>query len=210
MLKHLNANFRADIGRAIAEVERQSHAELVVVVKPQADGYSQYPLAVGSALAFTALSYFRFSPDTFDDWMIYGGTIAAFVLGAVLVGGIPAVLRRLVGRKRMEKSTEILARAYFQKGGVHRTQDHIGVLIFVAVLERQVAVIADWGVESAIPPGEWAKIRQGFNGIFKAKQPTLALMAQLQALPVVFSQYVPQIESDINELPDQLDIDLLD
>lgn len=208
MLKHLNANFRAEIGRAIAELERQSHAELVVVVKPQAGNYSQYPLAVGAALAFAALSYFRFSPDTFDDWMIYAGTIVAFVLGAVLVGGWPGLLRRLVGQKHLAKSTEILARAYFQKGGVHRTQDHIGVLIFVAVLERQVAVIADWGVESAMPPSELQNIRQGLSGIFQTKNPALALLAQLQALPAVFSQYVPQIEGDVNELPDQLDIDL--
>jgi len=208
MLDYKSAAFRANMGRAIARIESQSHVELVLVVKPQANTYAQYPLAVGIVLAFLALTYFRFAPDLFEEWIIYAGTIAAFVSGAVLTGGLPGLLRLAVGRKRLAKSTEIMARACFQKGGIHHTRDKTGVLILVAVLERQIAVIPDRGVEWAVPPGEWEKIRLGFNSIFRAKNPAAALLANLETLQTVFSRYIPQVEDDTNDLPDNLEIDL--
>jgi len=208
MLKQFNDTFRADIGRAIARIESQSHSEWVVLVKERADSYAQYPLGLGSALAFLALTYFRFAPEVFDEWVIYAGTITAFVLGAALTAGLPGLLRRAVGRKRLERSTEILARACFQKGGIHHTRDKTGVLVFVAVWERQVAIIPDRGVESAIPPGEWLKIRQDLNGVFQAKNPAAELVARLEGLQTTFSRYIPQVEDDTNELPDHLEIDL--
>ena len=200
--------FRTAVGRAIGRIESQSHVEVVLLIKPKTQAYAEYPLAAGAVLAFLALSYFRFAPELFDDWIIYAGTIAAFVLGAALTGGMPGLLRLAVGRKRLEKSTEIMARACFQKGGIHHTRDKTGVLVFIAVLERQVAVIPDRGVEWAVPPGEWEKVRQGLNSIFRAKNPADALLAQLETLQAIFGQYVPQVEDDTNELPDNLEIDL--
>jgi len=122
-----NPAFRAAVGQAIARIESQSHVELVLVVKPKTQSYAEYPLAIGAALALLALSYFRFAPEAFEDWIVYAGTIGAFTLGAGLTFGIPGLLRLAAGRKRLEKSTEIMARACFQKGGIHHTRDEYGV-----------------------------------------------------------------------------------
>ena len=208
MAHYFNDELRANIGNIISQIEGQSHAELVVITKARIQGYSEYPLAIASALAFTALSYFRFSTEYYDDWVIYAGTVLSFVLGAVLTGGIPAILRLLVGRKRLEKSAEIMARACFQKGGIHHTRDKTGVLIFIAVWEKQIVILPDRGVESAIPHSEWQKIRLAFAGVFRAKHPAANFVEQLQGLLGVFSQYVPHVEDDINELPDNLEVDL--
>jgi putative membrane protein len=208
VLKYLNEAFRADVGRAIARIESQSHAEVVVVVKEHVNSYMQYPLGIGAICAFVALTYFRFAPDFFDEWIIYAGTIVAFVLGAAITAGLPGILRLLVGKNRLAKATEIMARAYFQKGGIHHTRDKTGVLIFVALFERQVAVIADRGVEMAIPPKEWEKIRRDLNAIFQTPNPASALLDKLAGLQAVFSQYVPQVADDTNELPDNLEITL--
>jgi putative membrane protein len=208
MSNYFNNDIHAKIGKVISQIESQSHAELVVIVKSRIQGYSEYPLAVGATLAFMALTYFRFSPDFYEDWIIYAGTVLGFVLGAVLSDGIPAMLRLLVGRKRLEKSAEIMARAYFQKGGIHHTRDKTGVLIFIALWEKQIVILPDRGVESAIPLGEWEKIRQDFRGVFRAKNPAIAFVAKLEGMLTVFSRYIPQVEGDINELPDNLEVDL--
>jgi putative membrane protein len=208
MPKPFDDTFRADIGRAIAQIESQSHSEWVVLVKQRTDSYAQYPLGLGAALAFLALSYFHFSAEFFDEWLIYVGTIGAFALSAALTAGLPGLLRLIVGRKRLRRNVEILARACFQKGGLHHTRDKTALLVFVAVFERQVALIPDRGVESAVPPAEWAKLRQGFDGVFRANNPAAELLARLEEAGPVFSRYVPQVEDDTNELPDNLDIDL--
>jgi len=80
--------------------------------------------------------------------------------------------------------------------------------VFIALLERQAVVIADRGAEWAVPPGEWAKIHAELNGIFRAKKPADALLAALETLQTVFSEYVHQVGDDTNELPDNLEIDL--
>ncbi len=208
MSNYFKEETRSKIGRVISQIESQSHVELVVIIKSRVHGYSEFPLAIGSALAFVALTYFRFSHEFYDDWVVYIGIVFSFVMGAVLVGGIPMLLRLVVGQKRLEKSAEIMARACFQKGGIHHTRDKTGVLIFIAVWERQIVIIPDQGVESAIPPGEWKKIQQGFRGVFQANNPGQSLLEKLEGLQTLFSRYIPQVEGDINELPDNLEIDL--
>ena len=208
MSNHFDDATRANLSRVIAQIEIQSHAELAVIIKSRIHGYAEYPLGVGAALAFVALTYFRFSYDFYADWVVYTGTVSCFVLGAVLTGGIPGILRLLVGRKRLEQTAEIMARACFQKGGIHHTRDNIGVLIFIAVWEKQIVILPDRGAEAAIPPGEWKKIQQDFRGVFRANNPAHELMAKLEGLLPVFSHYIPQVEGDINELPDNLEVDL--
>jgi putative membrane protein len=208
MTNHFNDEGRAKIGRVIHRIECQSHVELVVIIKARLHGYSEYPLAIGAALSYLVLSYFRFSPVVYDDWIIYAGTVFGFVLGAVLTGSVPGILRLLVGRKKLEKSAEIMARACFQKGGIHHTRDKTGVLIFIAIWEQQIVILPDRGVESAIPPREWEKILKDFRGVFQAKNPINELLAKLEGLLTVFSRYIPQVEDDINELPDNLEVDL--
>lgn len=208
MSNYFNDDVRLNIGRVISEIESQSHVELVVLIKSRVHGYAEYPLAIGASLAFVALSYFRFSNDFYEDWVVYAGTILSFVLGAVLCGGIPSLLRLMVGKKRLEKSVEIMARACFQKGGIHHTQDKTGVLIFIAVWERQIVIIPDRGVQLAIPHQKWKHIEQDFKRVFQSRNPAKELIAKLEGMLTVFSQYIPQVEGDINELPDNLEIDL--
>ncbi|PZN72739.1 MAG: hypothetical protein DM484_23980 [Candidatus Methylumidiphilus alinenensis] len=208
MATNFNNAIHPKIGNIISQIESHSHAELVVIVKSRIQGYSEYPLAVGASLAFMTLTFFRFSPEFYEDWVIYAGTVLGFVLGAVLSGGIPSILRLLIGRKRLEKSAEIMARACFQKGGIHHTRDKTGVLIFIAFWEQQIVILPDRGVESAIPLAEWEKIQQDFRGVFRATNPGTAFVAKLEAMQTVFSRYIPQVEGDINELPDNLEVDL--
>lgn len=208
MAKSKPPSFQDKIGRLIAAVEATTAAELVVVWRSSSGAYAECPLAVGSAMAFLALSYFRFSPMDFDDWMIYAGTILAFVLGSLATAAFPPLLRVVAGRRRMAKSSEIMARACFQKGGLHLTRDRTGVLLFVSNLEQQVWILADRGVETAIPQAEWARTSKALASLFRHDTPQEALLAQLSDLGELFARYLPKVEDDINELPDHLEIDL--
>ncbi len=208
MSNYFNDEIRGKIARLISQIESQSHVELVVSIKSRVHGYAEYPFFVGTVLAFIALTYFRFSTDFYADWMVYTGTVFSFILGAIMVGGIPVLHRLMVGQNRLRKFTEIMARASFQKGGIHHTVDKTGVLIFVAVWEKQIMILPDRGVESAIPPGEWEQIQQNFQEVFQSSNPASAFIAKLEGMSVVFSRYIPQVDSDINELPDNLEIDL--
>jgi putative membrane protein len=108
----------------------------------------------------------------------------------------------------MQKATELFARACFQKGGIHLTEDRIGLLVFISELERQTLLTPDCGIESSIPSSIWETLRNDLQSVFLAKIPREEIIAKLEAMIPIFSRYIPQVEGDKNELPDNLIIDL--
>ena len=47
-----------------------------------------------------------------------------------------------------------------------------------------------------------------FQTIFEKDNPAKAVIEELQACKPLFNKYIPPIEDDINELPDDLEINL--
>jgi putative membrane protein len=200
--------FRSDLWRAIARIESRSRAEVVVLIKPRSGLYLEYSMGAGAVLALAVFTYLMFSPEVFGDFLIYAAPILAFLFGMALVSLTPPLLRRIVGTRRLERTVDLWARASFQKGGLHHTRQETGVLVYVSRLEKQVKIIPDRGIERAIPPVQWERLCADFQGIFSARNPAAALIAELQAIEAVFAQFVPAMENDINELADNLDIEL--
>ena len=46
----------------------------------------------------------------------------------------------------------------FEELGMHRTRDRNGVLVYVAVADRQVAVLGDSGINEQVPDGFWTDV----------------------------------------------------
>jgi putative membrane protein len=103
---------------------------------------------------------------------------------------------------------EIMARALFQKGGLHHTSTEVGTLIYVSLLEKMVYILADRGAQLAIPEEEWQKIKTDLQSIFKEKQPTEAFLQALEKCKTTFNHYIPALENNLNELPNDLKIEL--
>jgi putative membrane protein len=206
MLKN-DSKFQPQLWQAIADIESQSQVEMVVIVQSRANDYPDVALALGVISAWLTHTYLVFVPILFTDWAVYFGPLLAFLLGWLL-GKIPMFILLCVPAKRLQRNTEIMARALFQKGGIHHTYGKTGVLVYCAYLEKQVVVIADRGVELTLPAEEWQKLKKQLQGIFRSHDPLQALLAVLTASQAVFSQYLPAQPNNINELPDNLDIRL--
>ncbi len=88
------------------------------------------------------------------------------------------------------------------------TNDKIGVLFYFSVFEQRAFIIADRGAQTAVPQEEWDEINKQFSTIFEKPNPADALLNNLQNLKTIFHTYIPPIENDINELPDNLDVDI--
>src|SRR5262249_26316728 len=61
-------------------------------------------------------------------------------------------LERRVPRRLFRRRHDVLARArqVFRRLGMHRTADRHGVLIYVAVMERRLAVVGDEGIHARV------------------------------------------------------------
>ncbi len=207
MHKDFNQDFQTHLAETIAQIERASQVELVVVIRNRAADYPDIPLIWGLCAGWLSHTYLMLAPTFFSDLEIYAGPLIAFGLGWVLAK-VPGNQRRCLSRKRREKNVEILARALFQKGGIHHTQAKIGVLILGSLLEKSCVIIADRGAELALPAAEWQQLRTQLQGIFASAQPGNALLTTLATAQPIFSRYLPPIANDLNELPDNLEIDL--
>jgi putative membrane protein len=207
-MKHFTPDFQTALWDTIAQLERQSVIEVVVVIKPRSDAYRDTPLWCGLALAWLTFTVMMFIPFVFGDYLLYVAPLLAFWIGFLLAVWIAPVQRLFIRRVRQQRSVEIMARAFFQKGGLRHTKTKIGTLIYCSILEKIVYVLPDRGAELAIPVTEWEQIRRGFQQIFQTKNPADALLTQLQACQPIFSQYLPPVPNDINELPDRLEVDL--
>lgn len=207
-MKHFDQTFKTQLREVITEMENHSLVEIVTVVKARSHGYPDVPLWWGVSATFLAFSFLMFHDVAYGDYAIYTGTISAFFLGMILPLAIKPLLCLFVSKTNIRKHVEIKGRAIFQKAGIRYTKDQIGILFYVSLLEKEVFILPDRGAASALPKTEWEKMETQFQGIFTTENPAETLLKELRATIPVFAAYIPPIENDINELPDELEINL--
>src|SRR5581483_7205114 len=121
------------IAQAVADIEKQSNAEIVVVVRGRSGTYRHADYLFGALLAFIGLIFVLFSPWEFHTFWIPFDVIALFVVGAWIAARAGAA-------------------AMFYEAGIANTSTENGVLIYLSLLERQMEVIADRGILKCVPP----------------------------------------------------------
>jgi putative membrane protein len=116
--------------------------------------------------------------------------------------------RILIPKKIKARMVMINALATFQKAGISLTRNRTGLLIYYSQFEQIVQVVADEGVKRNLPVKEIEHIDEIFSNIHRQKNPVLAFIGQVINLKEILSKYLPTTPDDINELPDNLDINL--
>ncbi|MCF6241160.1 MAG: hypothetical protein L3J74_07435 [Bacteroidales bacterium] len=207
-MKRFDEDFRTKLYDAIKKIEDNSLTEIVVIIKPSSGKYRDIPVWSGAIIAGLLYTFFMFSHIEFDVYLIYAFTILSFFVVWSLVSATNFIQKLFVKKSRKQKNVEIRARAIFQKGGIRFTQERIGVLFYVSLLEKIVFILPDRGAEHSIPDEEWKNMRSDFQTIFKADDIAAELLQKLDNWQPVFAKYIPPVENDINELPDDLEVNL--
>lgn len=207
-MKRFDNDFKTSLYKTIEDIENNSLVEVVAIIKAKSHDYRDVSLWCGFVFLFVFYTFFMFSPIDFDVYLIYFLTIFSFFAGYFLSELFLPLKQIFIKEKRFERNVEIYGRAIFQKGGIRFTNEKIGVLIFVSLFEKRVEIFADRGAETSVPDEDWKKIKSGFQTIFEKNNISVAFIEELKKCKDVFSAYIPPIENDINELPDDLEVDL--
>ena len=150
--RFLDDEARAAFAQAVESIEGASAVEVVIAVRRRSAGYLHANLIVGAAIAFAALAVMLFSSASFGLTAIL---VDPFLVGAGaggLVELLPQVKRWLTPRAVRSRHVHHAARAAFVDRGVHNTMDRSGLLVYISWLEQQVALVADSGLDQALPP----------------------------------------------------------
>ncbi len=208
-MKEFNEDFKTKLYQTIEDIENNSLVEVVSIIRQQSERYKDIGFllaAIVTGLIFSILTVIISAE--INPYLIYLITIVTFPASYFLLMLFPSFLMLFVSKSRKEKAVEIMGRAIFQKGGIRFTEQRIGVLFFVSYIEKSVLILADRGVIEAVPQEEFDKIQAQFDEIFNSQSISEDFLKVLSSTKEIFAQYIPPVENDINELPDDLKVDL--
>lgn len=191
------------IAEAIREVESRTSGELVTVVARKADDYYYIPTlwAAMTALLFPAVvTVFELHHTLLDS---YGAQISLFLI-ATLLFRIPGLKHRLIPKAVKQRRAAQLAREQFLLQNLHHTEGRTGVLLFVSAAEHYVEILADKGINDAVPNGTWDWAVAEFVARVKEGKVADGFVNAVQACGEQLEHHFPIQSGDRNELPNHL------
>jgi uncharacterized membrane protein len=106
-------------------------------------------------------------------------------------------------------SGSVLDRAawIFKRIGMHKTSDRNGVLFYLAVSNRQFAIIGDKGINSKVPEDFWENVKELLRKNFAIGKFTEGLVEGIHLAGLQLKGNFPHKKDDVNELPDEISFD---
>jgi putative membrane protein len=191
---------------AVAQIESTSAVEVAIAVRRSAQSWPHVPMIIGSAAAWATVAFMLFSEPSF--------ALPAFLVDPVIVAGLAgwaattfsAPVRWLTSASARRAAAVRAARATFVERGVQRTRGRTGVLVFCALTERVAVVVADSGVEAALPAGALAAWERRIDE--SLTHGGTAAASEVGAMAATFAEAVPRGRDDVNELQDAIEHDI--
>jgi uncharacterized membrane protein len=105
-----------------------------------------------------------------------------------------AILRGLAPRVRALEVFSLLR--------VWDTEDNIGVLIYVQLVDRDIEIVADRGIAARIPPADWEALCHRIEEAFRAGRYEEGALSAIAEVTTLLEQHFPADASKTDELPD--------
>lgn len=198
----LSARDRARVIDAIRGAEARTAGEIYVIVARQADDHRLVPVLWAALFALLV------------PWPLYLLTLwpvslilliqAGVFIGGALALSHPAVRLRVVPGRMAAAATHRAARALFRSHGVHLTEARTGVLIYVALAERRVQVLADSGIHAKVADDAWAPLAAAVVAAARSGRLADGLVAAIGQAGEMLAAHFPRAPDDRNELPDRV------
>lgn len=214
------------ISRAIAAAEANTSGEIFCVVSHRVSTYRDIRLAWAAAASLVlpailiplGISGEWFGMDS--GWQVahvasqsdeVNRALMAYALaqvltfvGVYLLSKIPFLGLLMVPQQVRRSRVRRVALQQFMAHGLHATVDRTGVLIFAAMADHEVEVIADTGIYSQTSPEFWGGAVAVLVKHIKKGDPITGLEQAIALCGSALSDKFPPRPDDLNEVPDRL------
>ncbi|PLC58957.1 TPM domain-containing protein [Photobacterium carnosum] len=190
------------ISQTISDMEKTTDAELITIMATKADDYYFVPTLWAAIIALFVPALLIITPLWLELTDILLVQLAAFVV-LTLIFRIPAIKYRLLPKVVKHRRASLVAREQFLTNGVHRTKQHLGVMIFVCEAEHYVEILTDYGINDCISDEAWQSIVRDFTKDVKAGKTFEGFIQCLQQSGKLLTNALPYTEEK-NELPNCL------
>jgi len=185
----------------IKEIERNTDAELVIVVRARSATYAQADYLFGFVVAFLILNFLIFVPFPFPEYLVPVDIAVAFVIGTLISWRSNSIRRLFSTEKYRKQAVRRGAAAMFYEAGIANTNAEMGVLIYLSIMERRLELIADRGVLKKVPAQDWNHELFELHELGKNPDPG-AFQKAIEQFGKVLSTHIPATGQNPNELPD--------
>lgn len=215
---------RADVEGAIADAEKNTSAQIVLVIASRSGAYDRAEDLFALVFALVAIVPTRILWDILAAhsvaWtnsepapMGLVPSIAFFALWLILGAGLatrhPVLAKPFLPRAQAEAEVRRRGLEAFHLARVGHTSRRNGLLIFVSLYERTAWVCADEGV-SRVMPGEdvWAAACNAVTDAFKRRNPAQGIIKAVELCAAALAQqFPPDAPSKVaDELPNHVHI----
>ena len=117
-------------------------------------------------------------------------------------------LERRVPRRLFRRAPDVLSRAQhvFRRLDMHKTAERHGVLVYLAVEERRLAVVGDEGIHGRVGDRHWNRVRDLMVEKLRENAPRPALERAIEELGQALAVHYPRRPDDRNELSDEVSV----
>lgn len=104
---------------------------------------------------------------------------------------------------------DVLDRAatVFAKLNMQKTELRNGVLIYLAIKNRQFAIIGDAGINKVVPENFWNEIKNAMESHFRVSEIALGLAVGVKMAGEQLKRHFPYQKDDTNELSNDISFD---
>jgi putative membrane protein len=199
---------REAIRIATTAAERETAGELVVYVTERCDPHSEVAwkaALIGGALGAlcAAVAVWRLggwgAPDYL--WMLVGLQLG--LVGGWLASRFDGAARRLVDSDALDSRVEGRAAEAFLEEQVFATRNRTGIMIFVALFEHRVLVLADEGIDQLVDAAAWDDISEGLALGMRRGAPAPALIHAVGRCAGLLREHGVAAPDAANELSDE-------
>ncbi len=98
------------------------------------------------------------------------------------------------------------AKEVFVQLNMHQTAERNGVIIYLALKDRKLAIWGDKGINEKVPDNFWEDVKERMITRFKNGQFTDGLVEGIGMIGEKLRTYFPYQQGDVNELSDEVSL----
>ena len=195
------------VREAVAQAESRTSGEIVPVIARRSvdvQALSAWLALAGvGAGTLAALWLETFHPFVFDWKVLLGGQAFGAFFGWS-IGHQGWAVRTLMGQARLTGEVLNSANLAFLRYGLFNTRERTGVLIYLALTEHKVQILADKGIHEKVPANYWQQEVEKISAGIRAGRSAAALSEVIVEIGAKLAEHFPRSSSDTNELPNRL------
>ncbi len=185
----------------VQEAESRTSGEIVPMVVDASYDYPRAEILGGGIFAMAASALIAWWLGHSSIWVFLPMFLPLYFLFKLIIRQTPALKRRLIHPDEMTAEVEEKAVLAFYDQGLQHTRDETGILILISLLEHRVFVMADRGINQAVPPETWDEVVRTITLGIKDGHACDALCSAIRHCGDLLEEKFPKKKDDTDELP---------